>query len=305
MTPSILLQRITQAGRNALARLVLFVLWCLHVLPLPCLRAVGYVLGVLLFRFASARRYVALVNLAACFPDKAPAEREALLRQHFVFFAQSLLDRALFWWASRERLSRLIVVYGQEYLLRGDGVPTLLLAPHFAGLDAGGVAIAMRTPGVSVYSRQKNQPVFDEMLRKGRQRFNDVILISRTEGIRRAIRAMKAGRPFYYLPDMDLGSRDSIFVPFFGVPAATVPGLSKMARATGAKVVPVIARMTSAGYRVDILPPWENFPGESVEADTAFMNRFIEEHVRKMPAEYHWLHKRFKTRPQGEAALYE
>lgn len=290
--------------RNSVAYFALSVLWLLHWLPLPLLRGVGCLLGRMAFHFALARREIARVNLRLCFPEMEEAERERLLRQHFIIFAQSMLDRALLWWASTARLARLLEIRGWEHVVRSDQQPTLLLAPHFAGLDAGGVAGAMRVSGVSVYSRQKRQPVFDQMILRGRTRFNQQILISRKEGMRRAMKAMKQGLPFYYLPDMDLGRKESIFVPFFGVPAATVPGVSRLVRATRAKVVPVITRMTAKGYTVDFLPPWENFPGESVEADTRFMNQFIEECVKTMPEQYHWLHKRFKTRPLGEAGFY-
>ncbi|MDR0234552.1 MAG: lipid A biosynthesis acyltransferase [Zoogloeaceae bacterium] len=291
-------------ARDSFARLVLALLWLLHYLPLSALRKVGFLLGIILFHTARARREIARVNLRLCFPDMDRASRKQLLRRHFIVFSQSLLDRTLFWWASPARLSRLLEVRGWEHVVRSDNTPTLLLAPHFAGLDAGGVAVTMRTSGVSVYSRQKRQPVFDQAILKGRTRFNQPLLISRTEGIRRAIKAMKQGLPFYYLPDMDLGREDSIFVPFFGVLAATVPGVSRLVRATGAKVVPVVSRMTEKGYTIDFLPPWEDFPGESVEADTLFMNRFIEQCVQTMPEQYHWLHKRFKTRPPGEAKFY-
>jgi KDO2-lipid IV(A) lauroyltransferase len=226
-----------------------------------------------------------------------------VLRRHLIVFSQSLLDRSIFWWGRRTRLERLIHLKGEEFLCRQDGCPTLLLAPHFVGLDAGGVAVAFRLPVVSVYSHQKN-PVFNAVFLAGRMRFNAPVLLSRQEGMRRAFKAMKQGLPFYYLPDMDFGRKESIFVPFFGIPAATIPGVSRLARATGAKVVPCISRMTATGYEVELLPPWENFPGVSVEEDTAFMNRFIETQVRTMPEQYYWLHKRFKTRPEGEAKVY-
>ncbi|MCL2075225.1 MAG: lipid A biosynthesis acyltransferase [Betaproteobacteria bacterium] len=290
--------------RDSFARLVLASLWLLHWLPLPLLRKVGFLLGVAFFHGARVRREIAAINLKLCFPDMDEAERARLLRRHFVVFSQSMLDRSLFWWASPARLSRILELRGWENIIRSDKAPTLLLAPHFAGLDAGGVAITMRISGISMYSRQKRQPVFDQAIFKGRMRFNQPILISRKEGIRRAIKAMKDGLPFYYLPDMDLGREESIFVPFFGVMAATVPGVSRLVRLTGARVVPVITRMTGKGYTIDCLPPWENFPGESVEADTLFMNRFIEESVLAMPEQYHWLHKRFKTRPPGEEKFY-
>jgi KDO2-lipid IV(A) lauroyltransferase len=131
-------------------------------------------------------------------------------------------------------------------------------------------------------------------------------LFSRQQGIRPLVKAMRRGLPFYYLPDMDFGSRDSIFVPFFDVPAATITGLSRIAHLAGAVVVPAVTRQLAgdAGYELRFYPAWENFPSENVEADTRRMNAFIEERVREMPEQYYWLHKRFKTRPPGEAKFY-
>ncbi|MDD2883822.1 MAG: lipid A biosynthesis acyltransferase [Dechloromonas sp.] len=282
---------------------LLGLLWCLHFLPLPWLRALGAGLGRLLFRFGRERRQVALTNLALCFPHMSEVDREQLARRHFIVFAQALLDRTLVWWASRRRLEALIDIRGAEHLSDPAGRPIIMLSPHFVGLDAGAIRISMRVPGCSIYSRQKN-PVFDRLVYNGRRRFSDVLLLSRQDGLRKIIKAMREGRRFYYLPDMDFGPDDSIFVPFFGVPAATIPALSRLVRLTGARVVPCISRLTAQGYVLEVLPSWDNFPGDSIEADTLRMNRFIESQVLTMPEQYFWLHKRFKTRPPGEQRFY-
>ncbi len=279
-------------------------LWLLHWLPLPALRAVGGGLGRVLYLFGKERRNVALTNLRLCFPDKTEAERERIARAHFIAFAQAALDRTLGWWASRERLERLIRIHGVEHLTNPEGRPVVMLAPHFVGLDAGGTVVSMHVIGCSVFSKQKN-PVLNKLLYDGRMRFNEAVLLSRQDGMRKILKALKDGYPFYYLPDMDFGPKESIFVPFFGVQAATIPALSRLVRLTNAVVVPVIVKQVADGYEVEVQPPWENFPGESVEADTAYMNRFIEAQVLRMPEQYFWLHKRFKTRPSGEQRFYK
>lgn len=284
--------------------LLVGVLWLLHWLPLPVLRWLGAGLGRLFFWLGRERRRVATTNLNLCFPDKSAAEIDALVRRHFVVFACSVLDRTLGWWAPKSRLEKLIRISGVEHLTDPGGRPVIMLSPHFVGLDAGATRISMFVPGCSVYSKQKN-PVLDKLLYDGRARFTDVVLLSRQDGLRKIIKAMKDGFRFYYLPDMDFGPKESIFVPFFGVPAATIPALSRIVRLTGARVVPCIAHMQADGYEVEVMPPWENFPGESVEADTLFMNRFIESQVLRMPEQYYWLHKRFKTRPPGEQRFYK
>lgn len=193
------------------------------------------------------------------------------------------------------RIRRLVQVEGIEHLAAQSGRPVILLVPHFVGLDMGWTRLTLELDMVSIYANQKNL-LFNAALYKGRARFGHSELLSRQEGTRRAIKAMKAGKPFYYLPDMDYGQRDTIFVPFFGVPAATITGLSRLARLTGAVVVPVVTRQTRKGYLVEIQPPWTDFPGDSIEADTRQMNAYIEGQVLTMPEQYFWLHKRFKTR---------
>ena len=287
-----------------LSRALVGLLWLLHWLPLPALRGLGWGLGRLLYAVGRERRGIALTNLRLCFPQLDETARQDLARRHFVAFARAFLDRTLGWWAPRSRLERLIRLKGGEYLRDASGRPTIILAPHFVGLDAGGTMMTLVTPLVSVYSNQKN-PVFNQVLLDGRLRFNQPILLSRQDGMRKAIKALKEGYPFYYLPDMDFGRKESIFVPFFGVPAATITGVSRLARLTGARIVPCITRQVSDGYEVELLPPWENYPGDSVEADTEFMNRFIESQVLRMPEQYFWLHKRFKTRPAGEQRYYK
>ncbi|UCV03914.1 lysophospholipid acyltransferase family protein [Dechloromonas denitrificans] len=279
-------------------------LWLLHWLPLPVLRAIGGALGALLYAVGRERRKVALTNLRLCFPEKTEAEREDLARRHFIAFSRAVLDRTLGWWASKERLERIIRIHGAEHLNDPEGKPIILLSPHFVGLDAGATRISMYVTGCSVYSNQKN-PVFNKLLYDGRKRFNPTVLFSRQEGMRGIIKAMKAGHQFYYLPDMDFGPKESIFVPFFGVQAATIPGVARLVRLTGARVVACITRQVADGYEVEVMPPWQDFPGASVEADTEYVNRFIESQVLRMPEQYFWLHKRFKTRPPGEQRFYK
>jgi KDO2-lipid IV(A) lauroyltransferase len=159
---------------------------------------------------------------------------------------------------------------------------------------------------VSIYSRQKDA-AFDALLLRGRMRFARAPIFSRQVGVRPVIRALRSGLPLYYLPDMDLGRRNALFAPFFGVSAATVTGLSRIAALSGAAVVPCVTRQLpgGAGYVVRFYPVWEGFPSPDPAADALRMNAFIEQRVREMPEQYYWVHKRFKTRPEGEANPYE
>lgn len=279
-------------------------LWLLHWLPLPVTRAIGSVLGRLLYAFGRERREVAKINLRLCFPDKSEEEIDRLARAHVIAFSRAALDRVFAWWSSAARLKRLCRVTGIEHLKDPAGRPVIMLCPHFVGLDAAATRLSIDVLACSVFSAQKNE-VINRLLYRGRTRFNETILLSRQDGMRKIVKALKDGYPFYYLPDQDFGPKESIFVPFFGVQAATIPALSRLVRLTGACVVPIIVRQVPTGYDVEVMPPWESFPGESVEADTAYMNRFIESQVLRMPEQYFWLHKRFKTRPPGEQRFYK
>ena len=289
-----------------MTRVAVAILWLLHFLPLGALAAVGNVLGRLAFWLIPERRHVTRVNLAKCFPHMVPEARERLARAHMRAVTRSLLEHALLWWAPEARIRRLIRVEGLEHLTALRTEPLILLVPHFVGLDASGTRLALERDAVAIYAAQKN-PVFNRLFLHGRGRFGNQRQVSRNEGARAAIRAMvREHRPFYYLPDLDHGPRDAVFVPFFGVPAATVPGLSRIARVTGARVVPCVTRMLpgGAGYVVRIEPPWENFPTADVEADTRRMNAYIEKICGAIPEQYLWSHRRFKTRPPGEAGFY-
>ncbi|MFA7270883.1 MAG: lipid A biosynthesis acyltransferase [Sterolibacterium sp.] len=286
-------------------RLALALMWLLHWLPLSWQAVLGRGFGNLFYRFGRERRHVTLTNLRLCFPELSETQRESLARKHFVAFGRSFLERGLLWWAPPQRLQQLVQIEGFEHLKSAEGKPTILLVPHFVGLDMGWTRLTMELDMVSIYANQKNL-LFNAALLKGRTRFGGSTLLSRQEGTRPALRGMRAGKPFYYLPDMDYGQRDTIFVPFFGVPTATITGLSRLARLSGALVLPVVTRMQPGGqgYVVTIGPSWQDYPGVSIEADTRRMNAFIETEVRRLPEQYLWLHKRFKTRPPGEKSPY-
>ncbi|HEX8987576.1 MAG TPA: lipid A biosynthesis acyltransferase [Rhodocyclaceae bacterium] len=286
-----------------MTRLALALMWLCHWLPLPLLAPLGRALGCVIYFFGRSRRHIALTNLRLCFPDMPEHKRRALACRHFEAFGRSFLERGLLWWASADRIRSIVRVEGMEHLQAAKGRPVILFVPHFVGLDMGWTRLTLELGMVSIYANQKNL-LFNAALYEGRMRFGDSLLLSRQEGTRKAIKAMKDGKPFYYLPDMDYGQRDTIFVPFFGVPAATITGLSRLARMADALVLPVVTRMEAGRYVVVIGAPWQEFPGPAIEADTRRMNAFIEGEILKMPAQYFWLHRRFKTRPPGEKGVY-
>jgi len=289
-----------------LTRLGLGLLWLLHWLPLPILGALGRALGLLAHALARGRRTVALVNLESCFPHWSDAERRRVARRHFQALARSALELGILWWGSKERIQRLVRVEGFEHFEAVRSGPVIVLVPHFIGLDFGATRLATEWAGCSMYRQQSNR-VMDRMLLHGRSRFVAQRLFARKDGIRPVVRAMREGLPFYYLPDQDFGPRDSIFVPFFGVPAATITGVSRIARVAGAAVVPAVTRQLpgAGGYVVSFYPAWTDYPSDDEAADTRRVNEFIEQRVLEMPEQYLWVHKRFKTRPPGAPPIYK
>lgn len=287
-----------------LSLFLVFLLWLLHWLPLPILRALGKTCGYVLFFIIKKRRRIALINLRQCFPKKSEEWIQQTALKHFECFAAAVLDRSLGWWASEKRLKRLIRVKGEELIFQNADKPIIILAPHFVGLDAGGVAMAQLRQMSSMYAHQKN-PVFDAVLYQGRKRFNHPVLVSRQDGLRQVVKTLKKNIPFYYLPDMDLGRKESIFVPFFGVSTATVPAMSRLCKLTNALVLSCITKQVKDGYEVEVKAPFKEGFGENLKEDTRQMNAYIESEILTMPEQYFWLHRRFKTRPEGETSFYE
>jgi Kdo2-lipid IVA lauroyltransferase/acyltransferase len=265
------------------------------------------------------RRHTVRVNLQLCFPAWSASEREARVREVFVFFMQSWLDRFWLWHSPQVLLVkrlRIVAVEGQSASgFAGSALdnadPVVIFSPHFVGLDAGWTALNRLTQRryATIYAAQKNASI-DAWVRAGRAQSigAEPILIDHHAGVRPIFQALKRGEPLYLLPDMNYEPLDSYFVPFFGVPAATLPVLPRYAKLGKAKVVPVVARMTKSGYDIEIHPAWENYPSgdreEHLEADTLRMNQELERLVMTMPTQYYWVHRRFKDQPNGQASPY-
>ena len=285
-----------------MSRLVFAFMWVVRLLPLTVLSRVGGMTGSILFWLIPERRKVTRINLAKCFPDKSAKERETLARAHFRAFTRAFIEQGILWWSSKRTIRELVVLEGLENL-KGHA-RTIVFAPHFVGFEATLARLALDFPVSMMYSRQKD-PVFEARLYKGRTRFGGVML-PRQAGIKSGIEIIESGTLYYYLPDLDFGPNRSVFVPFFGVPAATVTGLAYIARTTGAAVVPCVTRLLpgGGGYVARLYPAWRDFPSGDDHVDARRMMAFIEERILEMPEQYFWLHKRFKTRPEGEARFY-
>ena len=287
-----------------LTRAVLRLVAWLGVLPLAVLRALGAAMGWALYRLVPSRRRVACTNLKLCFPHLSESEVKQQAMKVFVHFCQSWLDRGWLWHGSPDTVRKRLRLCGAVQELAGNE-PTVIFAPHFMGLDAGWTALTQRLPRrfTTIYTDQANK-ISDAWILQGRKRFGQARLFGRIEGVKPILEGLRRGEPLYLLPDMNFGPEESVFVPFYGVAAATVPSLSRFAKLGRAKVVPVLSRMTASGYDIEVLPAWTGFPSGDALADTALMNARLQTYIDTMPDQYYWVHKRFKDRPAGESPPY-
>lgn len=264
-------------------------------LSYPALLGIGGALGALAGRLPLPQRRVARRNLALCLPELSPAERERILRAHWRAVGITICETALIWWAPRERILPLVSFEGLEHVdrLRAQGRGVILLAAHFTTLEISAGMFTLTRDAWAVYKPSKDA-LLTHFFRT-RRGAASAGMIARDD-IRTMIRILKAGGIVWYSPDQAFRGKGAEMVPFFGVPAATNTATSRLARLTGAAVLPYFSERLpgAAGYRVSIGPPFADFPSEDSAADTLRFHQLIEAQVRRVPEQYLWLHKRFK-----------
>jgi len=270
----------------------------------------GALLGALTPVLVRRRKKIVVRNLELCFPNLNPEQRHRMMKQHFRSLAQTVVDRSVLWFGTPEQIRKLVKLEGLQYIRQAQQEKRniMMLAPHFVGLDASATRLTLEGPeGATIYAPQSD-PDIDALVRLGRARFHTVHLINRRDGVRGLIRKIKEGIPIYYLPDMDLGRRGAIFSPFFGVDAATQLATAQLARQFSMSVFPVLSYWDPATgtYLTQVLPALSDFPSENgdIEQDTHRLNAHIQHWIEKAPEQYYWVHRRFKSRPEGEPSLY-
>ncbi|ABI58145.1 lipid A biosynthesis acyltransferase [Alkalilimnicola ehrlichii MLHE-1] len=284
----------------------LALLWLIGRMPPRLALGLGAGLGALGYRLARARRLIVRRNLELCFPEQDPAPREALVRANFRYTGRGLAELALSWFGG-PRVDRLpLAVEGLEHLraAQADGSPVILLSGHFTTVEICGRLLRRHSEMAVIYKPMDKRPLADRTMREGRERAIGPALSK--DDLRGIVRTLRKGLPVWYAGDQNYRSRQNVFAPFFGIPAATVTGLSRLARLSKARVVPVFyhAREDGPGYRVVFKPALEGFPSGDDQADAERMNRIIEEAVRAHPAQYFWAHRRFKSQPDGDVDMY-
>jgi KDO2-lipid IV(A) lauroyltransferase len=275
-------------------------------LPYRALIALGRGLGVLTARLPGARRRVAQRNLAVCFPDMPDAERVWLLQRNLADLGLMLVEFAFAWFGSDRAIARVPCrIEGLEYLerCRAQGRGVLLVGAHFSHLELCARLVSQRIRIAGMY-RVMDDPVFERAVLHARLGYAQAMFTK--DELRASVKYLKRGGTLWYAPDQDMRGKDTVFAPFFGVAASTLTATHHLARLSGAAVIPFFhKREPHGGYAIRLEAPLEDFPSADVTVDTARVNACIERMVREAPEQYLWLHKRFKTRPPGEPALYD
>jgi len=277
----------------------------ISLLPLPVIATIGSGLGLLVFSLMKSRRQIALQNIAACFPEKSEQQHQVTAKRCFQLIATTTLGMGINWWASPSRLQRLVSYEGKQHYEKAlaQGRNIILLAPHAIALEMGALLLSRERSMITMYQHTRKK-LLNDIVKDRRGRFGG-ILVERREPLRKLLKLIRAGNPFYYLPDQDAGEK-GVFVPFFGIDTSTFPTLSKFAKVGDALVLPIYTHIlpNGAGWRVVIGEPLENYPSGDEMEDTRRMNEVIETMVRTAPEQYFWVHKRFKTRPPGADCFY-
>jgi KDO2-lipid IV(A) lauroyltransferase len=288
--------------------LVLGLLRFFSVMPYVLTVHTGYALGSLAAHLPSERKRVVKTNLRLCFPQLSPAEIDALAVAHWRLLGRSVVERSRIWMGSPKQISAMVDIKAEIQL--GDRKPRLLITPHFVGIEGGILALGVLAldrdlpKGTGLYQNMKN-PFFNQKIIQWRERFGGRS-IARQNRLRDLLREIRAGNFVFIAPDIDLGPKDSMFVPFFGISTNTVTSVSRLAKMAGAEVclMVTVLKPDASGYICSISKPLEDFPSDDPIADTARLNCLYEQEIIKNPAEYYWIHKRFKHRPHGEPGLY-
>ena len=274
-------------------------------LPAKLQYRLGLLLGQMMQPFMRSRAKVVRRNLELCFPEMSQEERETLVKSILNNTGMMLIETAVSWWASDKQLFPRVTYDGLEHLeaakQKGKGV--ILLTGHFTSMEIGGRLIMLQTPAYVMFRHLKN-PLFNAVMMRSRIYHSEGIVMR--DDVRAMLRALRKNKVVWYAPDQDFGPRNSIFAKFFGVTAATVPATARMVKMTGAQVVPFVPKRNEDGsYHIQIFPAWQDYPSDDDVADAQRINDWLESQIRLMPEQYFWLHRRFKTQPDGKGRLYK
>jgi len=294
------------APRHWPAWLGVAAIWLIARLPQPMLMWLGRRLGALIRHIPSPRRRIAEANIALCFPELDDAGRAALVDANLRDLGLMLVEFAQGWMGSDRRIAGIPTrIEGLQHLqaARSQGRGVLLVGGHFSHLELCARLVSERIRIAGMY-RRMDSAIFEWTVLRARLDYADAMFDK--DDIRGTVKYLRGGGTLWYAPDQDMRSKDNVFVPFFGVPAATITATHHLARMSGAVVIPFFHHRLpdGKGYALRLGEPLEDFPGTDAQDDTARVNACIEQMVREAPEQYLWVHKRFKTRPPGAPPVY-
>ena len=280
-------------------------MWLVSRLPRPLLLRTGRLLGRLLHLVGSDRLKTTQINIALCFTHLNPPEQASLVRESILDNGMGLVETCIAWFNPSRIRPDMIEITGEEHLVNAiaQGKGVILVGAHYSTLDLGGLLMSKYRKGGVMYRANKN-PLFDLVMRNARKQFCETV-IERSD-MRSVIRFIKGGGVMWDAPDQDYGPKQSVFAPFFGVEAATITVIPRLVKINDSPVLILGHHRTpdGKGYQLSISEPVENYPSGDERQDASVINAALEHEIRKYPAQYMWLHRRFKTRPPGEPKLY-
>jgi KDO2-lipid IV(A) lauroyltransferase len=281
------------------------ILWVLiKLLPHPWLEKLGIALGQTMRLCMPRREHIVATNIRMCFKELTPEQQQILIHDIFSSIGIGIIETGLAWWLPNDQIDVISTIEGLDYLKQAQATqkPIILCTGHFTTFEIAGRVLSNHLTFNAMY-RQQNNEVYNFLMHKCRStRLKEIIP---RNDVRAILAALKTHIPLWLAPDQDYGRRRSVFVPFFGINAASITSPAKLAKLTGAIILPYFSyRLPNMRYLVSFQPPLEQFPSGDLEKDTLRINELIETGVRRAPDQYLWLHRRFKTRPLGEASIY-
>ena len=272
-------------------------------LPFKLQVLLGKIMGKLLYHLLKDLKRVALINISRCFPNKDKEQVEDLAKQHFEAIGISVFETANAYFGTDKKIAKLISIENEQYFAQAQaqGRSIILLAAHFMPLMLGSRALLLKHNIANIYRPQNNQ-LFDQVMHDGFVKHGAVMI--KTKDTRTMLKAVKNALPIWYAPDQDLGVHNSVFAPFFNIQTATVSATARLAKGENTVVVPYFFRRTEDGYQMSFEPPIENYPDADEAISAGITNQILERQILQAPEQYLWIHKRFKTRPEGEASFY-
>ncbi|MEO1890334.1 MAG: LpxL/LpxP family Kdo(2)-lipid IV(A) lauroyl/palmitoleoyl acyltransferase [Candidatus Thioglobus sp.] len=272
-------------------------------LPFAAQVFIGTGIGRLLYPLLSRFRKIAFINIAHCFPDKSSIEVESLVKQNFEAIGISLFETANAYFGKSEKIQKLITIHNEHHLTDALNKKqnVIILAAHFMPLMLGSRALLLKHKVANIY-RPQNNALFDEAMRKGFVS-NGATMI-KTKDTRTMMKTIKSGLPIWYAPDQDLGEKNSVFAPFFNIQTATIAATARLAKTPNTVVIPYFFIRTDKGYAMSFDAPLKDYPSSDAVDNATRTNQILHDQILKAPEQYLWIHKRFKTRPKGEAYFY-